>query len=170
MFHLCNNQFAFSLLSNNTPDVIEVMEESREVSVLERAWTFDSSLYKAIMTKVIKHQQLINSRLFVLMLAALDMYIDWLSVDDAFLGCPRGTQRDSQSIAPPLPLLAATIYGGGGATWTCDCDLCFQWLCPCYQQLLSHFCAISICVPECIITNVDINKLFKMCVCGRRGA
>ena len=47
MFHLCNNQHYFSHLSANTPDVVVVDEESREVSVLEVACTFDSSLEEA---------------------------------------------------------------------------------------------------------------------------
>ena len=60
MFHLCNDQNAFSHLSANTPDVVVVNEESREVSVLEMACTFDSNLEEAFMTKVIKYQQLVD--------------------------------------------------------------------------------------------------------------
>ena len=61
MFHLCNNQNAFSQLSANTPDVVVVDEESREVSVLEVACTFDTSLEEAFMTKVMKYQALVDT-------------------------------------------------------------------------------------------------------------
>ena len=61
MFDLCNNPHHFTQLSANTPDVVVVDEESREVSVLEIACTFDTSLEEAFMTKVLKYQPLINT-------------------------------------------------------------------------------------------------------------
>ena len=61
MFHLCNDQHPLSQLSANTPDVVLVNEESREVSVLEVACTFDTSLEEAFMTKVLKYQPLVNA-------------------------------------------------------------------------------------------------------------
>lgn len=60
IFHLCNDQYAFSHLSANTPDVVVVNEESREVSVLEIVCTFDTSLEEAFMTKVLKYQPRVN--------------------------------------------------------------------------------------------------------------
>ena len=73
MFHFCDNPDIFTSLTANTPDVAVVDEESREVSVLEIACTFDSRLEEAFMTKVIKYQPLLHtipelgyrSRLFV---------------------------------------------------------------------------------------------------------
>ncbi len=44
----------FSDLSANTPDVVVINEECREVSILEMACTFDSSMEEAFLTKVIK--------------------------------------------------------------------------------------------------------------------
>ena len=62
MFHLCNsNPGTFSHLSANTPDVVVVNEESKEVFVLEMACTFDSSLEEAFMTKAIKYQPLLHT-------------------------------------------------------------------------------------------------------------
>ncbi|KAI2653013.1 Retrovirus-related Pol polyprotein from type-2 retrotransposable element R2DM [Labeo rohita] len=50
----------FSHLSANTPDVVVINEERREVFILEVACTFDSSMEEAFMTKFIKYQQLLN--------------------------------------------------------------------------------------------------------------
>lgn len=50
MLHLCNDQYTFSYLSANTPDVVVDNEEPREVSVLEIACIFDTSLEEAFMT------------------------------------------------------------------------------------------------------------------------
>ena len=69
----------FASLTANTPDVVVVDEESREVSVLEMACTFDPSLEEAFMTKVIKYQPLLNTiselgyrcRLFVFIFGSL---------------------------------------------------------------------------------------------------
>ena len=44
MFQLCDNPDIFTSLTANTPDIVVVDEESREVSVLEVACTFDHSL------------------------------------------------------------------------------------------------------------------------------
>ena len=79
MFHLCNNPDIFTSLTANTPDVVIVDEESREVSVLEMACTFDPSLEEAFMTKVIKYQPLLHTiselgyrcRLFVFIFGSL---------------------------------------------------------------------------------------------------
>ncbi len=48
-------------LSANTPEVVVINEECREVFVLEVACTFDSSMEEAFMTKVIKYQPLLNT-------------------------------------------------------------------------------------------------------------
>ncbi len=59
--HSCVNPSMFQYLSNksdlsaNTPDVVLINEECREVFVLEIACTFDSSMEEAFMTKVIKY-------------------------------------------------------------------------------------------------------------------
>ncbi len=58
--YLSNNSEMFSDMSANTPDVVVINEECREVSVLEMACTFDSSMEEAFMTKVIKYQPLLN--------------------------------------------------------------------------------------------------------------
>ena len=79
MFHLCDNPDIFTSLTANTPDVVIVDEESREVSVLEMACTFDLSLEEAFMTKVIKYQPLLHiiselgyrCRLFVFVFGSL---------------------------------------------------------------------------------------------------
>ena len=79
MFQLCDNPDMFTSLTANTPDVVVVDEESREVSVLEMACTFDLSLEEAFMTKVIKYQPLLNTiselgyrcRLFVFIFGSL---------------------------------------------------------------------------------------------------
>ena len=80
MFHLCDsNPDIFTHLSANTPDVVVVNEESREVFILEIACTFDPSLEEAFMTKVIKYQPLLNTiselgcrcRLFVFIFGSL---------------------------------------------------------------------------------------------------
>ena len=74
MLQLCDKPDIF-----NTPDVVVVDEESREVSVLEMACTFDLSLEEAFMSKVIKYQPLLNTiselgyrcRLFVFIFGSL---------------------------------------------------------------------------------------------------
>ncbi len=58
--YLSNNSEMFSDLSANTPDVVVIVEECREVFVLEIACTFDSSMEEAFMIKVIKYQPLLN--------------------------------------------------------------------------------------------------------------
>ena len=51
MFDVCNsNPGTFSHLSANTPGVVVVNEESKEVFVLEMACTFDSNLEEALNT------------------------------------------------------------------------------------------------------------------------
>ena len=79
MFQLCDNPNTFTSLTANTPDIVVVDEESREVSVLEVACTFDHSLEEAFMTKVIKYQPLLHNitelgyrcRLFVFIFGSL---------------------------------------------------------------------------------------------------
>ena len=58
MFNLCNDDFVFSNISANTPDVIAVNENHREVFILEVGCTFDYSLEEAFLTKVLKYHQL----------------------------------------------------------------------------------------------------------------
>ncbi len=58
--YLSNNSEMFSNLSANTPDVVVINEECREVFVLEIACTFVPSMEEAFMTKVIKYQPLLN--------------------------------------------------------------------------------------------------------------
>ena len=58
MFSLCNDDSAFSNISANTPDVIVVNENHREVFILEVGCTFDYSLEEAFLTKVLKYHQL----------------------------------------------------------------------------------------------------------------
>ena len=61
MFILCNNEVDnFSNVTANTPDVIVVNEESREVTILEVGCTFDYSLEEAFLAKVLKYQLLKN--------------------------------------------------------------------------------------------------------------
>ena len=59
MFTLCNNETdIFSNLTANTPDVVVVDEDSREVTILEVGCTFDYSLEEAFLAKVLKYQPL----------------------------------------------------------------------------------------------------------------
>ena len=59
MFQLCNNEnYVFSDATTNTPDVVVVDEDSREVTILEVGCTFDHSLEEAFLTKVLKYQRL----------------------------------------------------------------------------------------------------------------
>lgn len=59
MFKLCNNERdVFSNVTANTPDVVVVDEDSREVTILEVGCTFDYSLEEAFLTKVLKYQLL----------------------------------------------------------------------------------------------------------------
>ncbi len=56
--YLSNHSEMFSDLSANTPDVVVINEECREVYVLEIVCTFESSMEEAFLTKVIKYQPL----------------------------------------------------------------------------------------------------------------
>ena len=59
MFSLCSDDS--DVLSNipaNTPDVVVVNENLREVFVLEVGCTFDHSLEEAFLTKMLKYEQL----------------------------------------------------------------------------------------------------------------
>ena len=58
MFSLCNDVSMFSHVTANTPDVVVVNENHREVLILEVGCTFDYSLEEAFLTKVLKYQQL----------------------------------------------------------------------------------------------------------------
>ena len=61
MFTLCNNQVdTFSNLTANTPDVVVIDEESKEVTILEVGCTFDFSLEEAFLAKTLKYQPLKN--------------------------------------------------------------------------------------------------------------
>ena len=56
---MCNNESdIFSNVTANTPDVVVVDEDSREVTILEVGCTFDYSLEEAYITKFLKYQQL----------------------------------------------------------------------------------------------------------------
>ena len=65
MFSLCNDDSVFSNLSANTPDVIAVNENHREVFILEVGCTFDYSLEEAFLTKMLKYHQLERTKLVV---------------------------------------------------------------------------------------------------------
>ena len=59
MFSLCSDDSdVFSNIPANTPDVVVVNENRREVFVLEVGCTFDHSLEEAFLTKMLKYQQL----------------------------------------------------------------------------------------------------------------
>ena len=58
MFMHNNENDAFSNVTANTPDVVVVDEDSREVTILEVGCTFDHSLEEAFLTKVLKYQRL----------------------------------------------------------------------------------------------------------------
>ena len=58
MFNLCNNDDVFTPISANTPDVVIVDEESRDVTILEVSCAFDSNLEEAFMSKVLKYELL----------------------------------------------------------------------------------------------------------------
>ena len=61
MFILCNNEVdTFTHFTANTPDVLVVNEEKREITILEVGCTFDYSLKEAFLTKVSKYQLLKN--------------------------------------------------------------------------------------------------------------
>ena len=61
MFVLYNNEDdTFSNVTANTPDVIVVDEDSREVTILEVGCTFDYSLEEAFLAKVLKYEPLRN--------------------------------------------------------------------------------------------------------------
>ena len=61
MFILSNNEVdTFTNLTANTPDVVVVNEEKREITILEVGCTFDYSLEEAFLTKVSKYQLLKN--------------------------------------------------------------------------------------------------------------
>ena len=58
MFMHNNEIDAFSDVTANSPDIVVVDEDSREVTILEVACTFDHSLEEAFLTKVLKYQRL----------------------------------------------------------------------------------------------------------------
>ena len=58
MFRHNNGNDAFSDVTANTPDIVVVDEDSKEVTILEVACTFDHSLEEAFLTKVLKYQRL----------------------------------------------------------------------------------------------------------------
>lgn len=58
MFSLCRDDPVFSDISANTPDVVVVDEDNREVLILEVGCTFDHSLEEAFTTKMLKYQLL----------------------------------------------------------------------------------------------------------------
>ena len=58
MFTHNNENDAFSDVTANTPDIVVVDEDSREVTILEVACTFDHSLEEAFLTKALKYQRL----------------------------------------------------------------------------------------------------------------
>ena len=107
-------------MTANTPAVVIVDEESREVSVLEMAGTFDPSLEEAFMTKVIKYQPLLHTiselgyrcRLFVFIFSSLRLAhrYRWLEGSNN-LGCPKRSQKGWQSTVLSLLSLAAATYG-----------------------------------------------------------
>ena len=53
-----NENNAFSDVTANSPDIAVVDEDSRDVTILEVACTFDHSLEEAFLTKVLKYQRL----------------------------------------------------------------------------------------------------------------
>ncbi len=58
MFSLCSNDSVFSNITANTPNVVVVIENHKEVFILEVGCTFDYSLEEAFLTKVLKYQQM----------------------------------------------------------------------------------------------------------------
>ena len=59
MFNLCHNDdHAFPHVTANTPDVVFIDEESRDVTILEVSCAFDSNLDNAFMSKVLKYEPL----------------------------------------------------------------------------------------------------------------
>lgn len=153
MFHLCNDQYAFSHVSANTPDVVVVNEESREVSVLEIVCTFDTSLEEAFMTKVLKYQPLVNpiSELgyrcaLLVFVFGSPGHVHMLIVRDYdCLGCPKRKLKGSPSFALSLQLLAAAMAEMLLLVPMSDSDVHIN--CECRLK-----CAFIICVPVCIVS------------------
>ncbi len=58
MFSLCSNDSVFSNITANTPHVVVVNDNHKEVFILEVSCAFDDSLDEAFLTKVLKYQQL----------------------------------------------------------------------------------------------------------------
>ena len=58
MFSLCDDNSVFCDIQANTPDVVIIDEENREVLILEVGCTFDHSLEEAFSTKMVKYQLL----------------------------------------------------------------------------------------------------------------
>ncbi len=58
MFSLCSNDSVFSNITANTPHVVVVNDNHKEVFILEVGCAFDYSLDEAFLTKVLKYQQL----------------------------------------------------------------------------------------------------------------
>ena len=62
MFQRCSSNPSTLLhLVANTPDVVIINEESREVHILEVGCSFDSSMEESFYTKVVKYQPLLNT-------------------------------------------------------------------------------------------------------------
>ena len=96
------------------------------------------------------------------------MLTNWLSEDFVYLVCPRRKLKDSLSTALSQQLLAAATYGGEDAIYTHEFWVLYvkkrrtnisHKICQC-----NPVCSLTICVPECIVYYVDMNKWLK-CVC-----